>query len=138
MRTMWEEFGSSCRQNKIHGRISCSGTTNYQKKNIGMVNQRTWIQDKACMENHSRLMLMCGLADKPVYVHISSDINDQSGVLEFVVEAFKTNFLHNGDYLVMDNAPVHWGSDSVQLLSDFCASRGINLRFLPKYSIMFQ
>jgi hypothetical protein len=57
-----------------------------------------------------------------------------SNVLFFVVDAIKNGYLEEGDFLILDNAPVHAEINSLEATVRFCSERGINIRFLPKYS----
>ena len=42
--------------------------------------------------------------------------------------------LTTGDYLIVDNASVHGGMDSIDLLLDFLEEHGVSLVYLPAYS----
>jgi len=40
----------------------------------------------------------------------------------------------NGDYLVINNASVHGGEESIDIFIDLLEANGIKLIYLPKYS----
>lgn len=99
------------------------------------MNQRTWIGDTALAAKSFTIMLLISIIQgKEKFFHFNFDNNSGSNVLFFVADAIKNEFLKEGDYLVMDNAPVHSELVSLDAAVRLCEERGINIRFLPKYS----
>jgi len=51
-----------------------------------------------------------------------------------VVLAIEARFLQRGNYLIVDNACVHGGGETMALLKAILDSAGVRLIFLPAYS----
>jgi len=51
-----------------------------------------------------------------------------------VLDCCCTGALSRGDYLIIDNAAVHNGWDSMDVVADILQTAGVNLIFLPAYS----
>jgi len=102
--------------------------TLHKKKVLGVVNQRTWVKDN---DLHGKSFLE---KDRPLLVDLREETNTQWDFVEVVEYAVESEFLCNGDYLVVDNACVHGGADSLQQLLRILYGAGVHLVFLPKYS----
>jgi hypothetical protein len=76
-------------------------------------------------------------AENPFAVTIRTNSNTQWDFLEFVIAMIEEKRLVPGDYLVVDNATVHCGSDSWPALHSLLQQQGIQLIYLPKYSPEF-
>jgi len=48
--------------------------------------------------------------------------------------ALQAGFLKAGDYLIVDNACVHGGAETIEVLLEILKQVGVQLIFLPKYS----
>lgn len=70
----------------------------------------------------------------PVITKLNSGSNTQHDFLVFIAECIQSGYLNDGDYLIMDNASVHGGGDTFELLLDLLEEAGAELIFLPKYS----
>lgn len=60
--------------------------------------------------------------------------NNQLDFLEFLLSLIENGYLVAGDILVLDNASVHAGLDSLEMLSDLLCAANVKLVFLPTYS----
>jgi len=69
---------------------------------------------------------------EPVIFHYSTENNTQLSFVEFVVQCCLDGDLKTGEYLVLDNAPVHQGK--IHVLQTVLEFFGVNLVFLPAYS----
>jgi len=78
--------------------------------------------------------LCISTAQFPIHVEIREESNTQYDFLTTVVLAIRAGFLKSGDFLVVDNACIHGGAETVQLLIALLNSVNIQLIFLPKYS----
>jgi len=72
--------------------------------------------------------------DKPIAFDIREESNDQWDFLEFVVACIERGMLVSGDYLIVDNASIHGGNESLDALLEVLGQHGIKLCYLPKYS----
>jgi len=72
--------------------------------------------------------------DRPVVFDICEDSNTQWDFVNFVVFCLTHGHLTVGDYLVIDNAPVHGSDESIEFLLAVMNAFGVKLVFLPKYS----
>ena len=70
----------------------------------------------------------------PVVVDLREDSNNQYDFLAFLTYLVECNHLTAGDYLICDNATVHAGSATIDLILQLLASAGVTLVFLPAYS----
>lgn len=80
-------------------------------------------------------MLMISLVPgKEKFFHLNMENNSATNVLTFVADAIRQEYLVDGDYLILDNAPVHSEIESLEAAERLCADHNISIRFLPKYS----
>lgn len=70
-------------------------------------------------------------------VTIRTNSNTQWDFLGFFISMVEQKRLVPGNYLVVDNATEHHGSDSWSALRSLLTTVGIHLLFLPKYSPEF-
>lgn len=63
-----------------------------------------------------------------------TETNSQWSFVDFVISACAHGFLQNGDYFIIDSAPVHCGGQSYDLLDTVLKVSGVKLVFLPAYS----
>jgi len=107
----------------------------HKKKVLGCVNQRIWIGDKTLAAKSFTIMLLISVvAGKEKFFHFNMDNNSGTNVLTFIADAIRQEYLVDGDYLILDNAPVHSEFDSLEAAERLCADHHIRIRFLPKYS----
>jgi transposase len=69
-----------------------------------------------------------------LYLDYREDTNDQYNFLDFILAAVGRNEFQNGDYLIVDNAVVHYGTDTYELVTAALELVGTKLIFLPVYS----
>ena len=81
------------------------------------------------------LSLLTSLVDDvPFFIDYRLASNTQWDFAEFVYLACKAGYLKDGDYLVIDNAAVHCGADSFDILKDILTCFGVKIIKLPTYS----
>jgi len=73
----------------------------------------------------------------PIHLGLREESNTQYDFAWFIVDAIECGALVDGDVLVMDNAGVHQGDDSFEIIFQTCLRLGITVRFLPAYSPEF-
>lgn len=85
------------------------------------------------------LTLLIDLANEesPLGLTIRTNSNTQWDFLDFVLAMIEQKRLVPGDYLIVDNATVHCGSDSWEALKRALNLVGVTLIYLPKYSPEF-
>ena len=84
--------------------------------------------------NTTILTNLSSLNDPPFYMDIRQTTNDQWDFLKFMVYLIENKKLKSGDVLVMNNAKVHGGMVTIQILLDLLMAAGVLLRFMPNYS----
>ena len=72
--------------------------------------------------------------EKPVYCSLQEEANTQFTFLDFVCSALERGKLHHGNYLIMENATIHAGSNILRILLALLSMAGVFLIYLPKYS----
>lgn len=75
----------------------------------------------------------CAL-DTPVFFDYRIETNTQWDFCDFVLYCCQEGHLVPGDYLMVDNAAVHWAQDSSPILTQILAAFQITLVKLPTYS----
>jgi len=70
----------------------------------------------------------------PCIIDINYDSNTQYDFVAFVLNCVNEGYLASGDYLILDNASIHHGSDTFEFLLRIASLHGFYIRFLPKYS----
>jgi len=70
----------------------------------------------------------------PVVMDIREESNTQWDFLQFIAECIQYNLLERGDYLILDNASIHGGSESLPALNSLLVAAGIQMVYLPAYS----
>jgi len=107
----------------------------HKKKVLGIVNQRTWVKAGDLHGKSFSITVLTRICDKrPLFVDIREESNTQWDFLLVVVLALKAQFLQHGNYLVVDNACVHGGGETMHLLMAILDAAGVRLIFLPAYS----
>lgn len=112
-----------------------------------MKSKRIYSQENSLNEPSASLTLITSLDAEPLLFDYRIDNNDQWNFLEVVLYACSSEFLKRGDYLIVDNAAVHHGEDSSDLLDHILNAFGkfesfwiiayyigVELVFLPAYS----
>ena len=62
------------------------------------------------------------------------DSNNQLDFIKFLIKLIEEGHLEQGDTLILDNASVHAGLDTIEILSDLLAITGVRIVFLPSAS----
>eukprot|EP01126_Amoeba_proteus_P036441 TRINITY_DN3714_c0_g2_i4.p1 TRINITY_DN3714_c0_g2~~TRINITY_DN3714_c0_g2_i4.p1 ORF type:complete len:138 (-),score=20.82 TRINITY_DN3714_c0_g2_i4:72-485(-) len=73
-------------------------------------------------------------APRPVFAQIREETNTQWDFVMFVCDAIDVGHLCPGDILIADNASIHKGDDSFDILLWLLKQHQVTLVFLPKYS----
>jgi transposase len=71
---------------------------------------------------------------EPIHFGLREDSNDQYDWARFILDAIECGALEAGDVLVLDNAGVHQGEDSFEIIFQTCLHLGVQIQFLPAYS----
>jgi len=75
--------------------------------------------------------------DQPLFLTGRTNSNDQVDFIKFLVLAVEAGYLKQGDILVCDNARIHGGSATVEILEALRQLTGFQLVYLPAYSPEF-
>jgi len=106
-----------------------------KRKVLGVVGNRTWVTDRSLHGKSFSMTILTALDPQlPVVFDFREESNSQWDFVNFVVFCLTSGYLTAGDYLVIDNAPVHGGEDSFDFLLSAMNAHGVKLVFLPKYS----
>ena len=84
-----------------------------------------------------RAMLLTSLTNEELVFYMFTEEGerfDQYSFLLFICNAIRKGFLVAGDILIMDNARIHGGNDSIECLSILAQVYGITIIRLPTYS----
>jgi len=105
------------------------------RRAIGPRNTNTiLIRNESFAETYSVSLLCCLDLEKPLYISSRVDSNTQIDFFTFVIDLIDNGYLKSGDFLVCDNASVHGGLQTIEVLLAFVHSYGIELLYLPAYS----
>lgn len=108
------------------------------KRVLGLKGKRTWTRESTLNQPSASLTLLTSLANGPndplFFVDYRIESNTQWDFVDFVRAACCNGYLVNGDFLVIDNAAVHGGMDSLPTLMDILTCFGVTLLKLPTYS----
>ena len=106
-----------------------------KKRVLGRVNVKTFTRENTLHEPSFSLTLFATLeGDEPIITTIREESNSQYDFIYFLIYLLSINKLTEGDYLIMDNASVHMGCDTIQVAIRIMEAHGVNLIFLPTYS----
>lgn len=105
-------------------------------RRLGMVNERIYRSGKSLSEKHASISLLTrfGDADDPIVIDYREETNTQWDFYSFVESCCTNSYLTNGDILIVDNASVHGGAASREVLEELLDIYGVQLAFLPAYS----
>ena len=70
----------------------------------------------------------------PFFVSVRENSNSQWDFVEFITSAILAGSLSPGDFLICDNASIHWAQDSWDALDQLLGAAQIKMFFLPTYS----
>ena len=107
-----------------------------RRRALGPFGERPQLINTTGLDKRYTLSILTTVDDpvEPVYCSLQEDANTQFTFLDFVCSALERGKLHHGDFLIMDNAAIHAGSDILRMLLVLLAMAGVQLIFLPKYS----
>ncbi|KYQ91881.1 hypothetical protein DLAC_07218 [Tieghemostelium lacteum] len=104
-----------------------------KKKVLGPKNDKVFVKTDTCLSTSFSMSSMVRY-DGSMFVSPYRQTNDQFNARDFIIEALKSKFILPGDILFMDNAAVHTGCETFQVLCLVLEGLNITLRFLPAYS----
>jgi hypothetical protein len=103
-------------------------------KVLGRVNTRTYVKENTLNESNASLTVMTTLTgDQPIVFSYREESNTQWDFVDFVIDRCVYGDLQPGDTLIVDNAPVHTGLDSYEILKIVLKEFEVNLRKTPVY-----
>lgn len=70
----------------------------------------------------------------PLFVEVKNGKNNQWDFFKFVLDAVASGYLVPGDVLILDNAKIHHGDDTIYVLQEILETLQISIMFLPTYS----
>ena len=85
-------------------------------------------------ERYSASCLIQLNVSTPIFFTLRKKSNNQLDFIRFLMNCIDKHYLQTGDYLVCDNAQIHGGSDTFNLLDDLLKAARIKLVYLPAYS----
>jgi len=105
-----------------------------KKRVLGMKHTRVYIKERTLNEAHASLTILVSSTGKPITLDYRVNSNTQWNFVDFILHCCRTGALVRGDFLVIDNATVHNGWDSSDVMQDVLSVAGVTLIFLPAYS----
>jgi len=104
-------------------------------KVLSLQGERVWLKRKTKFDMRATLTILTSFGSNcPIVFDVSEDTNNQWSFTDFILDCCLNNELIAGDYLLVDNAPVHTGSDTAWLISEILDYFGVTLVYLPAYS----
>jgi transposase len=73
-------------------------------------------------------------ATTPVFCSLQTETNTQLDFIQFLMDCIQAGYLQPGDFLLCDNARIHGGAATLELLVDLLEASHVTLIFLPTYS----
>jgi len=106
------------------------------KQAWGERGEKVYVFSNANLKTSFSLTVLTRLdsADSSVVADIHYESNTQWDFMAFIIYCIQSGALLAGDYLVLDNAAVHVGSESWDLMVAIFQSAGVHICFLPCYS----
>lgn len=102
---------------------------------LGLVGKRTYTRERTLNAPSASLTLLTSLVDDiPFFIDYRIQSNTQWNFADFLLLACKGGYLTEGDYLIMDNASVHCGMDSYEVVNSILDTFGVKIIKLPTYS----
>lgn len=108
----------------------------YRNRVVGPRGDKVFVVQEAQLSLSFSLTLLFDLSrpHNPFHVNIRYQSNTEWDFLLFVVDAIRHRRLVAGDLFIVDNASIHWGGQTWELLHNLLTAFGVSLIFLPKYS----
>ena len=72
--------------------------------------------------------------DTPIVGSLRENSNNQYDFLDFFCQCIENSYLKAGDVLILDNASVHKGQDTFEVIMLLAQLAGVQIYFLPAYS----
>ena len=69
-----------------------------------------------------------------MHFEFETSTTDASDFFLFVVSLIAKGVFNRGDYLLLDNASIHFESGTGPIIADMLNAMGVQMLFLPKYS----
>lgn len=104
---------------------------------LAPIGVQPYLRDGTDLADSFSLTLLTDLseeADSPFYIDIRSYSNTEEDYLAFITAAIAAGRLQKGDYLIADNASIHFGAATRTQLQELLAENGVTYLFLPTYS----
>jgi transposase len=107
----------------------------HSKRILGIKGRRRWTKENSLHQPSLSLTLLTSLSNNPsLFIDIRVESNTQWDFAEFILQACVNGYLVPGDFLVIDNASIHAGIESVDTLIEILNNFGVKLMKLPTYS----
>lgn len=104
-------------------------------KVLGLVGKRTYTRERTLNAPSASLTLLTSLVDEiPFFIDYRIQSNTQWDFADFLLLACEAGYLKKGDYLIMDNAAVHCGMESFEVVRSILDTFGVTVIKLPTYS----
>jgi transposase len=107
-----------------------------QKRVLGLIGKRTYVRESTLHDSSASITILtkCGDPKTPIVWDMREDSNTQWDFCDFVYFCCKEGHLFAGDYLIADNASVHSGYESADILNEICNFFGVSVVALLAYS----
>jgi len=106
----------------------------HKKAVLGMKSTRVYVPNRSLSEAHASLTILVSSHGTPITFDYREESNTQWNFTNFILHCCRTEALEEGDYLILNNAGVHNGWDTIDLLEEILNVAGVNLVYLPAYS----
>jgi len=108
----------------------------FRSKSLARRNHRANRVRSGMLGTSFSLTLLINLCDEEMPFHLSlrESSNTDWDFYSFIEEAIEAKSLVEGDFLVCDNASIHFSDDTWKEILDLLKVHGIELLFLPAYS----
>ncbi|KAM9979583.1 hypothetical protein ACTFIY_008857 [Dictyostelium cf. discoideum] len=120
--------------NKIYFMDECSFSSRdlRRTRGVGQKGKPVYCTNKASISETYNGFFTIGL-DGCKY-KMRDQTNSTKDFITYLQELLATGFIKKDSYLVMDNSPIHGGSESFQLIEELLGQYSVKLVFLPAYS----
>jgi hypothetical protein len=108
----------------------------HRNRAVGPVGASVYLRDgRDLAESYSTTLLLdLTNEDNPFFFDVRAESNNEWDFYRFVLSAVDAGRLTTGDFLIVDNASVHWGGETWPLLDTLFRELDIEYVFLPTYS----
>jgi hypothetical protein len=105
------------------------------KRVLGITGKRTYVKEATLHKSSASITLLVSLTNEiPFFLDYRIESNSQFDFANFVFDACKKGFLQSGDYLIADNASIHFAKESRKILFEILDTFGVKVLKLPVYS----